>query len=110
MVHYILDTDDIIRFDKIERHGMSSIGKDGVTGDDTQIYPLYGTTAKTVCEGNDARIPTTDEKAAMTGTNSPSATNPFATKADIADIKTAIEELKRNLKYKGQKSLKEQYQ
>ena len=91
----ILGKDDIIHFDKIARHDMSSIGRDGITGDDTQIYPLYGTTAKTVCEGNDSRLPTADEKAAITGANSPSDDNPFATKADIADIIKAIEELKR---------------
>ncbi len=97
-VRYILDTDDIICFDKVTRHGVSDMGKDGITGDDTQLYPLYGTTAKTVCEGNDSRLSTTDEKAAMTGANSPSAANPFATKADIAAMRKAIiAELKGNL-------------
>ncbi|MBU0479145.1 hypothetical protein KKC91_11335 [bacterium] len=98
-VHHIFDQrTDIFYFDKVTKHGISSIGKDGITGDDTQLYPLYGTTAKTVCEGNDTRLPITDEKAAMTGANSPSADNPFATKADII---TAIRELKAKLETKN---------
>jgi len=44
-----------------------------------------------VCEGNDSRLPTTDEKAAMTGANSPSATNVFATMTDVSAGETGVE-------------------
>jgi hypothetical protein len=39
----------------------------------------YGTTAGTACVGNDARLPTSDEKAALAGTGTPSAANKYST-------------------------------
>ena len=79
---YIISTDDVAHFDKVTRHGVSDIGKNGITGDDTHLSPDYGTEANKVTEGNDARLPTTDEKAAMANANSPSASNPFLTEDD----------------------------
>ena len=90
-VRYLLDTGDIVRFDLITRYGIDDIGINGITGDDTQLWPDYGTAANKVCEGNDSRLPTTDEKAAMTGANSPSATNVFATMTDVSAGETGVE-------------------
>lgn len=43
----------------------------------------YGTTSGTAAQGNDARIPTTDEKAALAGTSgAPSTTNKYVTNGD----------------------------
>ena len=90
-VRYLLDGGDIVRFDLITRYGIDDIGINGITGDDTQLWPDYGTDANKVCEGNDSRLPTTDEKAAMTGANSPSAANVFATEDDITLGDTGVE-------------------
>lgn len=44
---------------------------------------VFGTTAGTATEGNDARVPTTDENDALAGTNgSPSASNEYVTNSD----------------------------
>ena len=42
----------------------------------------YGTTSGTATQGNDARLPTTDEKAALAGTGTPSSTNKYVTNND----------------------------
>lgn len=50
------------------------------------IYVSHGTTATTSAAGNDARIPTSDQKAAMTNAaTAPTSSNPFITKGDLAD-------------------------
>lgn len=41
-----------------------------------------GTTSTTACAGNDSRLPTAAEKAALAGTGTPSATNKFVTNDD----------------------------
>lgn len=54
---------------------------------------LFGATAGTACEGNDGRLPTTDQKAAMAGTSgTPSSSNKYVTSADSAltDARTPI--------------------
>jgi len=90
-VRYLLDGGDIVRFDLITRYGVSSMAGDGLSGGDTTLEVDFGTTANTACEGNDSRLPTTDEKAAMTGANSPSASNVFATDADITSVDTGVQ-------------------
>jgi len=88
---YILRSGDVIFFDAITRHGVSSMAGDGLSGGDSTLEVDFGTTANTACEGNDARIPSTDEKAAMTGANSPSASNVFATMTDVSAGETGVE-------------------
>jgi hypothetical protein len=52
------------------------------TMDDLPDGVTYGSTAGTATEGNDSRLPDTDQKAALSGTSgTPSASNPYATKA-----------------------------
>ncbi len=46
------------------------------------ISVTVGTTTSTVAAGNDSRFPTTDEKAALSGTGTPSASNKFVTNDD----------------------------
>jgi len=49
----------------------------------TEVSPVYGTATNTVAQGNDARFPVTDEKAALAGTSgTPSATNRYVTDGD----------------------------
>ena len=55
----------------------------GGTSGDVTLDVVYGSTAGTATQGNDARLPTADEKAALDGANSPSALNPLATMADV---------------------------
>jgi len=90
-VRYLLDTGDIIRFDLITRYGVDDMADTGLVGDTTLIWCDFGSTANTVTEGDDARLPTTDEKAAMTGANSPSAANVFATMTDVAAGDTGVQ-------------------
>lgn len=87
----IIGTGDIVHFDTITRYGVDDMADTGLVGDTTLIWCDFGTAANEVCEGDDARIPTTDEKAAMTGANSPSAANVFATMTDVAAGETGVE-------------------
>ena len=53
-----------------------------ITGQGDAATKNVGTTAGTVAAGNDSRLPSTDQKAALGGTSgTPSASNPYATKA-----------------------------
>lgn len=45
----------------------------------------YGTSSNTVCQGNDARIPTSDEKAGLAA-NTPTASNPVQTLTEVQEI------------------------
>ncbi len=48
----------------------------------TGTQQLYGTTANTATEGDDSRLPTTAEKAALAGTGTPSGANVYVTSDD----------------------------
>jgi hypothetical protein len=50
----------------------------------------FGSASGEVCEGNDARLPTTDEKGAMTNASAPTAANPFATVGQLASTVQAL--------------------
>lgn len=54
----------------------------GLTISGDTVVPVYGTATDTVCEGDDARLPTTDEKDALAGTGTPSAANPYVSDDD----------------------------
>ncbi len=65
----------------------SVVGGTGVTAtentNDITLVVDYGTGSGTAAQGNDARIPTTDENAALAGTSgSPAAGNPYVTDGD----------------------------
>lgn len=49
----------------------------------------YGDASDTVCQGNDGRLPTTDEKAALAGTGTPNATNKYVTSDDTNQLPTS---------------------
>lgn len=60
------------------RQGLSAVDSGGIT----RAQPVYGAAPNTVAQGNDARFPTTDEKAALAGTGgAPAAGNPYVTAA-----------------------------
>lgn len=62
-------------------NGLQAVDNAGSTR--TDVSPLYGSGANQVAQGNDSRFPTTDEKAALAGTNgTPSATNKYVTNSD----------------------------
>lgn len=55
----------------------------GLTIVSDQIEPSYGTAVNTVCQGNDARIPTQGENDALPGTDgTPSSSNKYVTGSD----------------------------
>lgn len=55
----------------------------GLTLTGSSFSVNYGTTSGTATEGNDGRLPTTDEKAALAGTSgAPSTTNKYVTNGD----------------------------
>lgn len=61
----------------------------------TGSQQVYGTSGNTACEGNDARLPGTDEKAALVGTSgTASASNKYVTNADsrLADARTPTDD------------------
>ncbi len=56
-----------------------------------QISAVFGSTSNTVTQGNDSRLPTLDQKAALAGTDGiPSSSNKFVTDSDprLTDINT----------------------
>lgn len=59
-------------------------GSEGAIGEGASgIYVTLGTTGETAAAGNDARFPTTDQKAALSGTNgTPASGNKFVTDSD----------------------------
>jgi hypothetical protein len=55
-----------------------------------EIFPVYGSSVNTIAQGNDARFPTASEKAALAGTGTPSAGNPYVNDDDsrLTDART----------------------
>ena len=54
---------------------------------DAVLSPIFGTTPGTIAEGNDSRIPTSDQKDALTNApTSPNSGNPFVTLADVGAL------------------------
>ena len=63
--------------------GVTYTAGTGLTLSGTSFSVNYGTTSGTATQGNDGRLPTTDEKAALAGTSgAPSTTNKYVTNGD----------------------------
>lgn len=62
--------------------GVTYTAGTGLTLTGTSFSVDYGTTSSTAAAGNDSRFPTTDEKAALAGTGTPSGTNKYVTNND----------------------------
>lgn len=55
-VKYIFDSNTTIYFDLVTRKNVSSLAGTGLDGDDTTLYPDFGSTSGKVCEGDDTRL------------------------------------------------------
>jgi hypothetical protein len=67
--------------------GLTS-GSEGLIGSDSSgLFVTLGNTGNTALAGNDARLLTTDEKAAVTASAAPAAGNPFMTATGARSIK-----------------------
>ena len=62
--------------------GITYSAGSGISIAGSTISVSFGTTAGTAAEGNDARFPSTDEKAALAGTGTPSGANKYVTNDD----------------------------
>jgi len=82
---YIEDTDNIYKGCRFTVVGntVKTVGTDPIIWENTNP-PQFGTTAGTFTEGNDSRLPTDDEKDALSGTNgTPSNLNKYVTDSDV---------------------------
>lgn len=62
--------------------GVTYTAGTGLSLTDGAFSVQYGTTSTTATAGNDGRLPTTDEKAALAGTGTPSGSNKYVTNDD----------------------------
>lgn len=82
------DAGDEITFAVNLKSSSLTLGSQGeITSDSNGIYVKLGTAGDEAAAGNDSRFLSTDEKAAVSAANGPTALNPFLTEADGLDIK-----------------------
>lgn len=68
---------------RLKSTGLTSGSQGQLSKDSSGAFAVLGTTATTCAAGNDARFPSTDEKAALGGTNgTPASGNKFVTDSD----------------------------
>ena len=86
-VYYNTADDNLYVYDgaswiDLTSQGVTYTAGTGLTLTGTSFSVDYGTTSSTAAAGNDSRFPTTDEKAALAGTGTPSASNKYVTADD----------------------------
>lgn len=87
-VYYNTADDNLYVYDgtnwiDLTSQGVTYTAGTGLTLSGTSFSVNYGTTSGTATQGNDGRLPTTDEKAALAGTSgAPSTTNKYVTNGD----------------------------
>jgi len=95
-VYYSTADDNLYVYDgsnwiDLTSQGFSYSAGTGLTLSGTTFSVQYGTSSGTAVQGNDSRLPTSDEKAALAGTSgSPSGTNKYVTNGDtrLSDSRT----------------------
>lgn len=86
-MYYNTANDNLYVFDgtnwiDLTSQGITYTAGTGLSLTDGAFSVQYGTTSTTATAGNDARLPTSDEKAALAGTGTPSGTNKYVTNDD----------------------------